>query len=138
MSDDEPKTFMHKLGDDLWNIIRVVLALAVGVPLVIWVLNSHVTESVLHPPPNPDPIFLAKMHSYPYWHLAGTDDQLISMARTNVCGGFDQGETFTQITYSLWGPNDLESGYVIGAGVSAYCPQYKGIMISEINALNGN
>jgi hypothetical protein len=83
-----------------------------------------------------DRTYLAKMHSSPYGTSGDTDDELITMAH-NVCGAFDRARTVQQILSSFWGLTPPQEGYLMGAAVSVYCPNYWNAMASEFNAMNG-
>jgi hypothetical protein len=83
-----------------------------------------------------DSTYLAKMHSSPYGTHDNTDLELIRMAH-NVCGAFDNGRTVKQIADSFWGMSVRQRGWLMGAGVSVYCPEHQNTMIGELNAYNG-
>jgi hypothetical protein len=85
---------------------------------------------------NENSTYLAKMHSSPYGTQENTDAELITMAH-NVCGAFDNARTVKQIAASFWGLTASQEGYLMGAAVSIYCPNYWNAMASEINSLNG-
>jgi hypothetical protein len=86
---------------------------------------------------NENSTYLAKMHSSPYGTQGNTDAELITMAH-NVCGAFDNARTVKQIAASFWGLTEYQEGYLLGAAVSVYCPNYWNAMASEINSLNGH
>lgn len=59
-----------------------------------------------------------------------TDAQLISAAH-NMCTNFAAGSTARQILATSTGTQD-DLGWVMGVGISAYCPQYKNLMMSTL------
>ncbi len=71
--------------------------------------------------------------------IAVTDrDAAIGMAH-NVCAGFDKSNKSSVVAMKLTTDSGLslkQSGYFIGASISAYCPQYIGRIDNSTNWLN--
>lgn len=76
--------------------------------------------------PTQDQVYLATLQSQ-YQDWAGhSDDQLVA-AGNLVCSDLGQGETVSTIGLALSAASGLDlgqSGYLMGAAVGAYCPEY--------------
>ncbi len=96
------------------------------------------------PPPEPAPTYTPKPEptystddlyvmairdQYPYYASLYSDLELINIA-SSACQYFDEGGTFEELAYYLVMSIDASEdafgfmGFVIGAGVAAYCPEY--------------
>ncbi len=78
-----------------------------------------------------DEIYVAAIRNqYPYYASLYSDSELINIGKTG-CQYFSEGGTFEELAYYLVSTIDADEeafgfmGFVIGAGVSSYCPQYK-------------
>ena len=76
-------------------------------------------------PPTMEQIYLLAVHTAYTDNIPYTDAQLVAVAQA-TCADLRNGSTFEDITYVLLN-SDIDptlGGTMIGAGVSAFCPEY--------------
>lgn len=60
----------------------------------------------------------------------GVSDRMLADLATNMCGAFDAGTTFEDAVMVATGAGYTfeQAGYLIGAGVEAFCPENEGVL----------
>lgn len=128
---------MHKTRRTLVLLLAAILGLVVLVSGCSSASTGSgsvagVSTSVTHAPTQPSidyhtRAFLAAVHrGTDLVPVYGTDKQVVRLGHT-VCQALDRGATFSLLLNDALksGLSPYDGGFVIGASVAAFCPQYK-------------
>ena len=80
-----------------------------------------------------DDAFVAALHAH---GIAMTDRSTAIATAHTLCSGLDKGETPTHLVLDIVKTTNLnarEAGYLLGASVASYCPQYRGEIANSVS-----